>query len=274
MNAIVLFWVTSPTNNSILNSGPHPTTNVTTVGPDGNQVASAHAAGRFIPGSPGGPHRHSSSALVLSSAPRSPITPNTPNLREKTYDPGFLSPSSWKTRFSTSLSSLAKNNPEADIRDGQVMEMTSGSNASLPRREVWDDRPRSFVMVGDIEANHSGPGYVTIGVPPPSKKRSTGRGRATSGGEMSSQHSGSRSSILGRMFGSSDARDRDMEVTVTVTTQHDVEEYEAGPRRSIDEMSAAGGSAILKPDGIDGSTTLESLQSLQSLHSAQPQAHP
>ena len=51
------------------------------------------------------------------------------------------------------------------------------------------------------------------------------------------------------------------------TTQLDAEEYlpSPDPRRSIDETSTAGGSAITKLEGVDGSTTLE------SLHPAQPQ---
>ncbi|CAE6498334.1 unnamed protein product [Rhizoctonia solani] len=241
INAIVLFWVTSPTSSTVLtHSGPQPT-HGTSLGPDAT------------PG-PTVSNRRISSALVLSSAPRSPITPNTPSIQEKSHDPGFLSPSSWKTKFTHAGRSRQ---PTIHSEDrGQRMEMSSRTPS--PRREVWDDRPSSLVMVDDIEANHVGPGYVTIGAPPPSKKRNTGRARAGHG-VHSSQHSSSRNSILERIFGPSESQ-RDMEVTVTITTQmeHD-EELEGSVRRSLGETSTAGGSTMLKPEGPEGHTSTESL---------------
>lgn len=259
VNAVVLFWVTAPTsNNMVSHSGPHPTAN----GPvnEASMLASAHARGLASPG----PGRRGSTALVMSNAPRSPVTASTPNLQEKTFDPTFLSPSAWKTKFSVSLGSLNKTNGQtARLQEhDQEMEM-SPSPRSSPRREVWDERGASFAMMGDLEANSScsSPGYVTIGAPPPSKKRNVGRSRSIN----SPQQSGSRSSIFGRIFNSSDAGDRDMEVTVTITTQLDGEEYmpSPDPRRSIGETSTAGGSAITKLEGVDGSTTLESLHPVQ-----------
>ncbi|CAE6436499.1 hypothetical protein ACGC1H_004522 [Rhizoctonia solani] len=229
INAIVLFWVTSPTSSTaVTHSGPQPT-NGTSFGPD--------AQGATIT------NRRASNALVVSSAPRSPITPNTPGFHEKTQDPGLLSPSTWRAKFG----SMGKNQqPTIHSEDyGQRMEMVSRTPS--PRREVWDDRPSSIVMVDDIEANPTGPGYVTIGAPPPSKKRNAGRTRAGHG-VHSSQHSGSRNSILGRIFGASESQ-RDMEVTVTITTQLEHEEEPEGSvRKSIGETSTAGGSTMIKQD--------------------------
>ncbi|KAG8734367.1 hypothetical protein FRC11_004373 [Ceratobasidium sp. 423] len=236
INAIVLFWVTSPTASTVLTySGPQPT-HGTSIGQDGAQATITN--------------RRISSALVLSSAPRSPVTPNTPNFQEKSHDSGFLSPSTWKAKFG---SARADRQPTIHSEDrGQPMEMTSRTPS--PRREVWDDRPSSFISVGDIEANPTGPGYVTIGVPPLSKKRSSGRIRAGHG-VHSSQHNGSRNSILGRLFGPSGSQ-KDMEVTVTITTQleHD-EEPEGSMRKSLGDTSTAGGSAVVKQEGPDVTST-------------------
>ncbi|CAE6489125.1 unnamed protein product [Rhizoctonia solani] len=228
VNAIVLFWVTSPTASTALtHSGPQPT-NGTTLGPD--------AQGGTIT------NRRASNTLVLSSAPRSPVTPNTLSGHEKSQDPGLLSPSTWRAKLN-----VGKNQQPTIHSEGCGQRIEMASRTPSPRREVWDDRPSELVMVGDIEANTTGPGYVTIGAPPPSKKRNAGRTRAGHG-VHSSQHSGGRNSILGRIFGPSESQ-KDMEVTVTITTQleHD-DEPEDSVRKSIGETSTAGGSAMVKQD--------------------------
>ncbi|KDN51862.1 hypothetical protein RSAG8_00413, partial [Rhizoctonia solani AG-8 WAC10335] len=226
VNAIVLFWVTSPTSGTAMtHSAPQPT-NGTSLGQDAQGASVIN--------------RRVSNALVLSSAPRSPVTPSTPGIHEKSQGSGLLTPSIWKAKFGN-----AGKNQQPSIYSedrGQRMEMTPRTPS--PRREVWDDRPSSFVMVDDIEANTTGPGYVTIGAPPPSKKRNAGRTRAGHG-VHSSQHSGSRNSILGRIFGHSESQ-KDMEVTVTITTQLEHEEEpEDSVRKSIGETSTAGGSAVI-----------------------------
>ncbi|CAE6423763.1 unnamed protein product [Rhizoctonia solani] len=242
INAIVLFWVTSPTSSTTLtHSGPQPT-NGTSLGQDGNQGATI--TGRRV-----------STALVLSSAPRSPITPNTPSFQEKGHDPaGLLSPSVWKSKFGSASKSHQPTIHSEHCE--QQMEMTSRTPS--PRREVWDDRPNSFVTVDDIEANSSGPGFATIGMPPESKKRNAGRTRAGHG-VYSSQHSGSRNSLFGRIFGTSESQ-REMEVTVTITTQLDhQEELEGSVRKSIGDTSTAGSSTMVKQEGADGHTSTETL---------------
>ncbi|CAE6518330.1 unnamed protein product [Rhizoctonia solani] len=242
INAIVLFWVTSPTaSGAVTHSGPQPT-HGTSIGQDGAQATITN--------------RRISNALVLSSAPRSPVTPNAPGFQEKSHDPGFLSPSTWKAKFG----SAGTNRQPSIHSEDRPMEMTSRtpSPSPSPRREVWDDRPSSFVSVGDIEANTTGPGYVTIGAPPPSRKRSSGRTRAGHA-VHSSQHSGGRNSIFGRIFGPSESQ-KDMEVTVTITTQlENDEEPEGSMRKSIGDTSTAGGSMMVKRDGPDCHTSTESL---------------
>jgi hypothetical protein len=263
VNAIVLFWVTSPTSNLILtHAGPQPTHATSVgIGYDGHQAGSPLPPGR-LPPSPV-PNRRSSTALVLSSAPHSLITSSTPNLQEKNLDSGFLSPSAWKNRFSVSLSNVSNNKPVEPSFDRNDRHMGMGSRAPSPRREVWDDgssRPTSLVIANDIEASRSGLGYVTIGAPPPSKKRNAGRSRAVDNSVETSQRSGSRNPIFGRIFGSTDEREKDMEVTVTVTTQLDhMGDLEGGLRRSIGETSTAGGSANVKTDGDDGHMRTENL---------------
>jgi hypothetical protein len=185
---------------------------------------------------------------MLSAPPRSPLTPNAPILNEKKFDAGFLSPSAWKTRFSVSL---GKNNQPAAGAEHHGVEMEMDPQIS-PRREAWDDRPASFIMVNERgqEEPRSGPGYVTIGAPPPSRKRTSNRGKVVNGVE-GGQRSGSRNSILGRIFGSSDQREKDMEVTITITTQLDhLEDLEAGSRASLDGTSVGGGGSALGKDEI------------------------
>ncbi|KAJ1309955.1 hypothetical protein OPQ81_006714 [Rhizoctonia solani] len=241
INAIVLFWVTSPTSSAaVTHSGPQPT-HGTSVGPDVTQGGSIT-------------NRRISNALVLSSAPRSPITPNTPSFQEKSHDTGLLSPSTWTNK----VASMGKNRQPTIYSEDRELPMEMSSRTPSPRREVWDDEPSSLMMVDDIETNSTRPGFVTIGAPPPSKKRNSGRTRAGHG-VHSSQHNGSRNSIFGRIFGTPDSQ-RDMEVAVTITTQleHD-DEPQGSVRRSIGDTSTAGGSAMLKPEGQDGHISTESL---------------
>ncbi|CAE7185951.1 unnamed protein product [Rhizoctonia solani] len=234
VNAIVLFWVTSPTaSTAMTHSGPQPTpTHGTSLGPDAQGATIAN--------------RRISNALVISSAPRSPVTPNTPGVYEKSQDTGFLSPSTWKAK----LGNAGKNQPPASHSEDRGQRMEMAPRTPSPRREVWDDRPSSFVMAGDIEANITGPGYVTIGAPPPSKKRNAGRTRAGHGVHSSQHSGGGRNSILGRIFGPSESQ-RDVEVTVTITTQLEHEEEpEDSVRRSLGETSTAGGSAMVKQEDL------------------------
>lgn len=183
---------------------------------------------------------------MLSASPR---TPNTPSFAEKKYESGFLSPVALKSKFSFSLGNGARN-PEPDTHTGLEME-TNPRVGGSPRREAWDDRPTSFVMVGDLEQNRAGTGYVTIGAPPPSKKRSHGRKKTRNGAEVSSSDG---RNVFGRIFGTPDSHDRDMEVTVTITTQLDnMEEIEAGSRTSFGGTSAGG--SIVKP--ADATSTHE-----------------
>lgn len=234
-----------------------PTANVNSIPHDGNQAPSFVSQGRTPP-RPGSAHR-GSTAVVLSSVPRSPGAPSTPTIYEKSFGHDFLSPSTWKNKFG----SPGGKHPglDTEIRDGQYMEMSQRS--PVARREVWDDRSSFLVMGGDAEV--SSPRAVIIGAPPASKKRTSGRPRANvvNGVEVPPR-SESRTSIFGRLFGSSDSREQDLEVTVTITTQIDIlEDLEGGHRRSIDETSTAGGSAI-KLDGIDGNSTSESLNLTKS----------
>ncbi|KAG9089037.1 hypothetical protein FS749_001668 [Ceratobasidium sp. UAMH 11750] len=236
VNAIVLFWVTSSTSSGLTYSGPQPTTEATTaIGHDPNQ-------GRASP-NPSRPNIRSPSAVMLSPVPRSPLTPNTPNpnLNEKSPDAGLLSPSAWKNRFSVSLGKNKVPSGGAEQR-GEDVEMSPAPSPSLsPRREVWDDRETtSFVTVNsrDLEEGRSGAGFVTIGAPPASKKRASTRTRVVNGVEVSQQ---SRSSVLGRIFGTSgtESRERDMEVTVTITTQLD--HMDGGSCTSLGMTSVGGG---------------------------------
>ncbi|KAF8610589.1 hypothetical protein BDV93DRAFT_517688 [Ceratobasidium sp. AG-I] len=260
LNAIVLFWVTSPTPGAALtHSGPQPTVNITTA-LDPNQPQTSFIA---PPPSP----RRATSAIMLSPAPRSPMTPGTPSFAEKKYEGGFLSPVALKTKFNLVLGNgarKAESDAHSDERGGLEME-TNPRIGGSPRREAWDDRPSSFVMVGDLDQSRVGPGYVTIGAPPPSKKRSHGRKKTRSGVEVS--QSGGRNSILGRMFGNTEPRDRDMEVTVTITTQFDhTEDMEIGSRTSFGDASVGG--SIMKP--ADGGSTHEGTSHDRPGNSAEP----
>ncbi|KAG8680652.1 hypothetical protein FRC09_018066 [Ceratobasidium sp. 395] len=251
VNAIVLFWVTSPTSSGAAShSGPQPSTNATSAVHDPNQPPAFLTQGR-VPPSPSRPnYRASSGAVMLSPVPRSPLTPNTPstpNMSEKKPDTNLLSPSAWKARFSVSLGRNKDSGTGADRRGADIEMSPTASPSASPRREVWDDRePSNFVVVNDrqLEEGRTGPGFVTIGAPPASKKRTSGRTQVVNGVEVS-QHR--RSSVLGRIFGTGGSESRDMEVTVTITTQLDhAEEMEMGGSRvSLDGTSLGGaGSAI------------------------------
>ncbi|KAG9126596.1 hypothetical protein FRC07_002870, partial [Ceratobasidium sp. 392] len=191
INAIVLFWVTSPTSSgAVTHSGPQPTNQGSSAigggGLDPNQPPAFSTQAR-VPPSPSRPNYRASGAVMLSPVPRSPLTPHTPstpNLNEKAPDMSLLSPSAWKARFSVSLGK----NKEAVIERGADIEMSPTPTPSAsPRREVWDDRePSDFVIVNDrqLEEGRAGPGFVTIGAPPPSKKRTSGRTQIINGVEL------------------------------------------------------------------------------------------
>ncbi|KAG8744745.1 hypothetical protein FRC10_009510 [Ceratobasidium sp. 414] len=169
------------------------------------------------------------------------------NLNEKKADTGFLSPSAWKTRFSMPFGKNTVPGGRAEQREPDVEMSPAPTPSASPRREVWDDRePTGFVMVADndLEGGRSGPGFVTIGAPPASKKRTSNRTRVVNGVEVSQQ----RSSVLGRIFGAggTESRERDMEVTVTITTQLDpLEHLDEGSRASLDGTSMGGGGSAI-----------------------------
>ncbi|QRV86564.1 transmembrane protein [Ceratobasidium sp. AG-Ba] len=240
VNAIVLFWVTSPTTNAILShSGPQPTNATTMGGLDPNQPP-AFVQGRASP-SPGPNANRRSAAVMMSPVPRSPVTPNTPTLNEKKCDAGFLSPAAWKGRFSLSLGKDRSKQVGAEQRGMELSPAPTPSGS--PRREVWDERGSSYVTVDDRQLEE-GRSAVVIGAPPASRKRASSRTKVMNGVETS----GSRNSVLGRLFGTESRdrdRDRDMEVTVTITTQLDHTEEVgsgmSGSRTSLDKVSVRGG---------------------------------
>ncbi|KAG9089038.1 hypothetical protein FS749_001669 [Ceratobasidium sp. UAMH 11750] len=252
VNAIVLFWVTSSASNIVWsNPVPQPNTNVAiAIGHDLNQ-SSAPPAQRRAPSSPSQPDYHSLSAVMLSPVPHSPLTPDTPNLNlnEKKADGGFLNLSAWKSRFSMLL---GKSRVLGDERRADMEMSLAPSPGVSSRRDVWEDHEQtSFMMANDrdLGEGHSGPGFVTIGVPPASRERTSTRTRVVNGVQVSQQQ---RPSMLGRIFRTGGTASR--EVTVTVTTQLDpMERMDRGSHASLDGTSTGGGGSAMSGKSEGGS---------------------
>ncbi|KAG8711695.1 hypothetical protein FRC08_015565 [Ceratobasidium sp. 394] len=239
VNAIVLFWVTSPAPSvAWSHPGRPPSANITNITNDLGLPSAFHAQNPAPP-SPSQSNYHSLSATMVSPVPHPPLIPDTPNqnLNEKKADSRFLSLSAWKSRFRMSL---GRNKVLSEERRVDMGTSLAPSPSMSPRREAWDDHERaSFVIANDrdMEEGRSGPMLPTIGAPPASKKRTSTRTRVINGVEASQQQ---RSSLLGRIFGTSSTDSR--EVTVTITTQLDPMEYlDGGSRVSLGGTSTGGG---------------------------------